>query len=285
MTGRVQDKVAFITGVARGQGRSHALRLAEEGADIIGVDVCEMIDTNSYPLATDADLEETRQLVEKTGRRMVARKADVRDRAALKSALESGMKEFGHLDVVVANAGILPMGVDKGAQAFFDAVEVDFVGVINAISVALAHLTSGASVIATGSTAGLTPGQTDNPELGPGGAGYSYAKQQVLTFTRALALQVAPMGIRVNAIHPSSVDTHLIRHEDIWRLFRPDLENPTMEDAMPAFFGMQAMPVPWVETVDVSNMVLFLASEESRYVTGMQMRVDAGAMLKVPGVA
>jgi NAD(P)-dependent dehydrogenase (short-subunit alcohol dehydrogenase family) len=120
--------------------------------------------------------------------------------------------------------------------------------------------------------------------LGPGGAGYSYAKQQVLTFTRALALQVAPEGIRVNAIHPSSVDTHLIRHEDIWRLFRPDVEQPTMDDAMPAFYGMQALPVPWVEPVDVSNMVLFLASEESRYVTGMQMRVDAGAMLKVPGI-
>jgi SDR family mycofactocin-dependent oxidoreductase len=284
MAGRVQDKVAFITGVARGQGRSHAVRLAEEGADIIGVDICEMIATNSYPLATEEDLEETRLLVEKAGGRMVARKADVRDRAALASAVADGIAELGHLDVVVANAGILPMGADKGSQAFLDAVEVDLVGVINAISVSLPHLSSGASIIATGSTAGLTPGQTDNPALGPGGAGYSYAKQQVLGFTRALALQVAPDGIRVNAVHPSSVDTHLIRHEDLWRLFRPDVENPTMDDAMPAFLGMSAMPVPWAEPIDVSNMVLFLASEESRYVTGMQMRVDAGAMLKLPGI-
>lgn len=284
MSERVQDKVAFITGVARGQGRSHAVRLAEEGADIIGVDICEMVATNSYPLATEEDLEETQRLVEKTGRRMVARKADVRNRAALAEALREGVSEFGRLDVVVANAGILPMGAAKSSQAFMDAVEVDFVGVVNAISVALPFLGAGASIIATGSTAGLTPGQTDNPALGPGGAGYSYAKQQVLTFTRALALQVAPEQIRVNAIHPTSVDTHLIRHEDLWRLFRPDIESPTMEDCLPAFYGMQALPVPWVEPVDVSNMVLFLASDESRYVTGMQMRVDAGAMLKVPGI-
>jgi len=284
MTARVQGKVAFITGAARGQGRSHAVRLAEEGADIIGIDICDMIATNSYPLATEQDLAETQRLVEQLDRRMVSRKADVRDRAALARAVNEGVAELGRLDIVVANAGILPMGADKGAQAFMDAVEVDFIGVVNAISVSLPHLGAGASIIATGSTAGLTPGQTDNPALGPGGAGYSYAKQQVLSFTRALALQVAPQSIRVNAIHPSSVDTHLIRHEDLWRLFRPDLENPTMEDAMPAFYGMQALPVPWVEPVDISNMVLFLASDESRYVTGMQMRVDAGAMLKVPGV-
>ena len=284
MPDRVEGKVAFITGAARGQGRSHALRLAEEGADIIAVDICRMIDTNSYPLATPDDLAETERQVKELGRRVVARQADVRDRNELREALEAGIGDLGRLDVVVANAGILPMGPDKGPQAFVDAVDVDLVGVINACAVALPHLSSGASIIATGSTAGLTPGQTDNPALGPGGAGYSYAKQGVLTYTRALALQLAPLGIRVNAIHPSSVDTDLIRHEDIFRLFRPDLEHPTRDDAMPAFYGMQAMPVPWVEPIDVSNMVLFLASDESRYVTGLQLRVDAGAMLKIPGM-
>jgi SDR family mycofactocin-dependent oxidoreductase len=284
MTGRVEGKVALITGAGRGQGRSHAVRLAEEGADLILVDICRMIETNSYPLASPDDLAETERMVKALGRRVVSRQADVRERGELREAIEAGVTDLGRLDIVVANAGILPMGPGKGPQAFVDAVDVDFIGVMNTCAAALPHLVSGASIIATGSTAGLTPGQTDNPALGPGGVGYSYSKQGVLSYTRILASQLAPLNIRVNAIHPTSVDTDLIHNEDMYRLFAPDIAEPTLDDVKPRFFGMQAMPIPWVEPVDISNMVLFLASDESRYVTGMQMRVDAGAMLKHPGI-
>jgi SDR family mycofactocin-dependent oxidoreductase len=278
MTGRVEGKVAFITGAARGQGRSHAVRLAEEGADIIAIDICSQIESNSYPLATTDDLAETARRVKQVGRRIVALQADVRYRDQLSEAVEAGVQQLGKLDILVANAGILPTG-DKEWRAFIDAVDVDMVGVINAVAVSLPHLGSGASIIVTGSTAGLTPGKANNPALGPGGAGYSWAKQAVTTFTRVLAGQLGPRNIRVNAVHPTSCDTHLIHHQDVWSLFRPDLEQPTEEDALGGYYGMNLLPTPWVEPIDISNMVLFLASDEARFVTGTQMRVDAGGML------
>jgi SDR family mycofactocin-dependent oxidoreductase len=281
--GRVQDKVVLVTGGARGQGRSHAVKLAEEGADVILFDICHDIETNEYPLATPHDLEEAGLEVEKTGRRAYTAQVDVRDRAAVSRELANAVAEFGRLDVVVANAGICPLGAHLGVQAFVDAFDVDFIGVVNTVHTALSHLTSGASIIMTGSIAGLLaakmPAGAGGPQ-GPGGAGYSFAKQLVDSYTLQLAGQLAPQSIRVNAIHPTNVNTPMLNSDPMYRQFRPDLEHPTRDDALLAFPAMQAMPIPYVEPQDISNMVCFLASDESRYITGSQFKVDAGAMLK-----
>jgi SDR family mycofactocin-dependent oxidoreductase len=281
--GRVQDKVVLVTGGARGQGRSHAVKLAEEGADIILFDICHDIETNEYPLATPRDLEEAGLEVEKTGRRAYTAQVDVRDRAAVSRELANAVAEFGRLDVVVANAGICPLGAHLGVQAFVDAFDVDFIGVVNTVHAALPTLTEGASIIMTGSIAGLLaakmPTGAGGPQ-GPGGAGYSFAKQLVDSYTLQLAGQLAPQSIRVNAIHPTNVNTPMLNSNPMYRQFRPDLEHPTRDDALVAFPAMQAMPIPYVEPQDISNMVCFLASDESRYITGSQFKVDAGAMLK-----
>jgi SDR family mycofactocin-dependent oxidoreductase len=281
--GRVQDKVVLVTGGARGQGRSHAVKLAEEGADVILFDICHDIESNEYPLATPHDLEEAGLEVEKTGRRAYTAQVDVRDRAAVSRELANAVAEFGRLDVVVANAGICPLGAHLGVQAFVDAFDVDFIGVVNTVHTALSHLTEGASIIMTGSIAGLLaakmPAGAGGPQ-GPGGAGYSFAKQLVDSYTLQLAGQLAPQSIRVNAIHPTNVNTPMLNSDPMYRQFRPDLEHPTRDDALLAFPAMQAMPIPYVEPQDISNMVCFLASDESRYITGSQFKVDAGAMLK-----
>lgn len=281
--GRVQDKVVLITGAARGQGRSHAVKLAEEGADIILFDICHDIDTNKYPLATPHDLTEAGLEVEKTGRRAVTAEVDVRDRAALTRELANAVAELGgSLDVVVANAGICPLGSDLPIGAFADAFDVDFVGVVNTVHAALPYLKSGASIITTGSIAGLVAASQPaaGGPLGPGGAGYSFAKQLVDSYTRQLAAQLAPMSIRANVIHPTNCNTGMLNNDPMYKQFRPDLEQPTRNDALLAFPAMQAMPVPYVEPEDISQVVCFLASDESRYVTGSQFKVDAGAMLK-----
>jgi SDR family mycofactocin-dependent oxidoreductase len=277
----MEGKVAFITGAARGQGRSHAIRLAEEGADIIAVDICADIATNPYPLGTAEDLAQTVKEVEALGRRIVARQADVREREQLRDVLDAAVAELGHLDVLVANAGICPLKT-PGWQPFVDAMDVDFVGVLNAVAVALPHLGSGASIVITGSTAGLMDDTMSNPEVGSGGAGYGLAKKLIFTYTEQLALQLAAGMIRVNAIHPTNCNTHLLHQQAIYDAFRPDLEHPTREDAEVSFVVFQAMPIPYIEPVDISNQVLFLASDESRYVTGQNIRVDAGSMLKAP---
>ena len=284
MGGRLEGKVAFITGAARGQGRSHAVRFAEEGADIIAVDICRQIDSNPYPLATPEDLEGTAKLVGDLGRRIVTYQADVRERSELRAALEDGVSKLGHLNIVVANAGILPMAMgDPDPLDFVDAVDVDLTGVMNATAVAIPHLPNGSSIIVTGSTAGMMPGTADNPVLGPGGAGYGWAKRILISYVEQMALHLAPRFTRVNAVHPTNCDTHLLHNDGLYHVFRPDLENPTLDDVMPAFVMFQAMPIPFVEPMDISNTVLFLASDESRYVTGQQIRVDAGSLLKVPG--
>jgi SDR family mycofactocin-dependent oxidoreductase len=278
--GRVAGKVAFITGAARGQGRSHAIRLAQEGADIIAVDICETFDSMNYPLATDEDLAQTVKEVEAEGRRIVAVKADVRIKADLKAALDAGLAEFGKVDVVVANAGVTAMKDPTLLQSFVDGVDVDLVGVLNTVGVALPHLKAGASIIVTGSTAGMMKGLLDSPGLGGGGTGYAFAKRTLFTYVEVLALQLAQHMIRMNAIHPTNTDTTLLMNDDIYKAFRPDLKNPTREDAILAFPAMQAMPIPFVDPQDISHLVAFLASDESRYITGMNIRVDAGAMLK-----
>jgi SDR family mycofactocin-dependent oxidoreductase len=278
MAGRMQGKVALVTGAARGQGRSHAVRLAQEGADIIAVDVCSQIKSVSYPMATEADLAETARLVEELDRRIVTQVADVRDRAPMAAAVEAGIAALGHLDVVVANAGIIPLGAGIPPIAFFDSVSVDLVGVINTVEAAFPHLGAGASVICIGSMAAMMPGGTGEA---PGTAGYSHAKRGVARFTHDLAQVLAPHNIRVNAIHPGNIDTDMLQNEAMYRLFRPDLEHPTREDAQPAFGSMHKLPVNTLDPADISEAVLYLASDASRYVTGLQMKVDAGALLPV----
>ncbi|WP_420749382.1 mycofactocin-coupled SDR family oxidoreductase [Rhodococcus sp. O3] len=277
--GRVQDKVVFITGAARGQGRAHAVRLAQEGAKIVGVDFCEDIKTNAYSMATPEDLAETGRLVEEAGGRMLSTIADVRDRQALTAAVEAGVAEFGRIDGVVAQAGICPLGTDD-PQAFLDAFTIDFVGVVNAVEAALPHLADGGSIVATGSLAALLPGSTDNPTNGAGGLGYALAKRSIAAFVNDLAVVLGPKGIRVNAVHPTNVNTPMLHSEIMYRQFRPDLESPTREDAEPVFPVMTNMGVPYVEPEDVAEMVLYLLSDASRYVTGMQMRVDAGGYVR-----
>jgi SDR family mycofactocin-dependent oxidoreductase len=283
MGNRVEGKVAFITGAGRGQGRSHAVRLAQEGAHVIATDICRPIGSVNYPLSSAEDLAETERLVKEAGGQVVARQADVRDRAQLERALADGLEAFGRLDVVCANAGILPMALgDPQPLDFIDATDVDLLGAMNTVAVAVAHLRAFGSVILTGSTAALMPGTTDNPVAGPGGAGYMWAKRTLAEYMKQVALHLAPSFIRVNCVHPTNVNTRLCHNEGIYRVFRPDLENPTREDAETAFTHFQAMPIPYVEPADVSNIVVFLAADESRYVTGQQICVDAGALLKFP---
>jgi NAD(P)-dependent dehydrogenase (short-subunit alcohol dehydrogenase family) len=243
----------------------------------------EQIESNPYPLATPEDMKETVRLVEAQDRRIIASKADVRSRDQLREALQDGVAELGRLDIVCANAGILPMAMgDPDPLDFVDATDVDLIGAMNAVAVAIPHLTELGSIIVTGSTAAMLPNTTDNPAMGPGSAGYGWAKQTLIGYVEQMALHLAPRFIRVNAIHPTNVNTHLLHNDGLYRMFRPDLENPTREDVIPAFTYFQAMPIPYVEPVDISNLVLFLASDEARYITGQQIRVDAGSLLKFP---
>jgi SDR family mycofactocin-dependent oxidoreductase len=280
--GRVTGKVALISGAARGQGRSHARLLAAEGADIIAVDICEDIETNEYPLARPEDLDETGRLVEKEGQRAYTEIADVRDRAALSAAIDRGVAEFGRLDIVVANAGICPLTAGLPPQAFVDAVDVDLVGVLNLVHASMKHLQAGASIIATGSVAAFMASMnTSGIDGGPGGAGYAFAKQVVAHYVNDLAQALAPKQIRVNAIHPTNCNTDMLHSPPMYRAFRPDLQNPTREDAEVVFPVIQGMPIPYVEPEDISEAVLFLASDAARYITGQQLRVDAGGFLKI----
>jgi SDR family mycofactocin-dependent oxidoreductase len=279
--GRVESKVAFVTGAARGQGRSHAVRLAEEGADIIAVDLCSDIAAIGYPMATPEDLEETARLVEKHGRRIVAIQADVRQIDQLRAAVERGIAELGSLDIVVAQAGVAGMKGEPQIDAWCAVVDTNLIGTMNAIQAALPHLGDGASIIATGSTAALMDvSKVDVPGKDLGGVAYVFSKRALSQYIHELATHLAPRGIRANVVHPTNCNTDMLQSEPMYRSFRPDLEHPTRSDAEPAFGVQQAMPIPYVEPEDISNTVLFLASDEARYVTGMQMRVDGGGYLK-----
>jgi SDR family mycofactocin-dependent oxidoreductase len=274
---RVAGKVALVTGAARGQGRSHAVVLAAEGADIIAVDACADIDSNEYPLASPADLEETARLVEKEGRRVEAVVCDVRDRAKLSATIDAAAAQLGGLDIVVANAGIAPLSRGQSVQAFVDAIDVDFIGAVNTISAALGHLRSGASIVAIGSFAAFSDTISDRT---PGSAGYSFAKKVLAQYVNDLSVQLAGQMIRVNAVHPTNCNTDMLHSKPIYEQFLPDVEQPTREQANAAFPVLHAMPIPYVEPIDVSYAVLYLCSDESRYVTGLQMRVDGGAYVK-----
>ena len=280
MAGRVEGKVAFITGAARGQGRSHALRLAEEGADIIAVDIAESIPgmEKYYAGATEDDLAETVRQIEALDRRIVATKADVRDFDALKAAVDEGVAELGHVEIVWANAGVFAFG--EQSQLVEDA-EWDMVNDINAKGVwhtakaVIPHLIeqgTGGSIVLTSSTAGL--------KGTPNVVAYTASKHAVVGIMRTLALELAPHRIRVNTVHPTGVATDMILNEATFRLFLPHVEHPTREEAAEVFATTNALPVPWVEPIDISNAVLYLASDEARYVTGTELKIDAGYTVK-----
>lgn len=279
MAGRVADKVAFITGAARGQGRSHAVRLAQEGADIVAVDVCRQVGSSSeIPAATRDDLAETAGLIKDLGRRVVTAEVDVRDYDALASALDGAVEELGRLDVVVANAGIGNGGntLDRTSEADWqDMIDVNLSGVWKTVKCAVPHLLSsgpGGSIILTSSVGGLKA----YPHTGH----YIAAKHGVVGLMRTFAVELGQHFIRVNSVHPTNVNTPMFMNEGTMKLFRPDLENPGPDDMAVVAQMMHVLPVGWVEPVDISNAVLFLASEESRYVTGLPLTVDAGSMLK-----
>lgn len=278
--GRVQRKVAFITGVARGQGRSHAVRLAEEGADIIGIDAMEDEPFAPYRLATQDDMDETITLVEKTGRRMVGIKADVRDRAAVIEAVNAGVNEFGRLDIVSANAGISPVGGmtwEIPPVEWNAVIDINLTGVFNTVAAtvpAVIAAGNGGSIILTSSGAGL--------KCVPNLVHYNSAKAAVVAIAKTLSNELAAQQIRVNVIAPGTVNTALItENKAMFKLFRPDLDEPTIEDAEPVFTMMMPMGKPWVEPVDISNAVLYLASDEARYVTGVVLPVDMGILNRV----
>jgi SDR family mycofactocin-dependent oxidoreductase len=274
--GRLENKVAFITGAARGQGRSHAVRFAEEGADIIAIDICAQIDTVPYAMGTEEDLAETVRLVEQRDRRIVARKADVRDLAGLSAAVDEGVAELGRLDVVVANAGISGFGTvtDLTAEQWKDVVDVDQTGVWHTCKAAIPRMRDhgeGGSIVITSSAAGL--------HAFANLAHYASAKHGLVGLMRVLAVELGPEKIRVNSIHPTQVNTPMLMNDQIYPLFCPDVENPGPDDLAPVSQAMHTLPVPWVEPEDISNAALFLASNEGRYVTGVALAVDAGADL------
>lgn len=266
---RVQGKVAFITGAARGQGRSHAVRLAEEGADIIAVDVPGDYDTVQYAMGTAEDLAETARRVEALDRRIVATQADVRDRSALKAAVDDGVAQLGRLDIVCANAGICTVQAwDETTEKIWqDTIDTNLTGVWNTCVAAIPHLqaSGGGSIIITSSTAGIK----GLPWLAP----YVAAKHGIVGVAHTLANELAADHIRVNTIHPTGVDTPMV--EGLGGVNQFVERNPELG---PIF--MNSYPIEMVDAVDISNAVLFLASEESRYITGLQMTVDAGNTIR-----
>ena len=278
MTGRVEGKVAFVSGAARGQGRGHAVRLAQEGADIIAIDICKPVDNVVYPAATPADLAETADLVKGYDRRIVTAEVDVRDYDALKAAVDSGVAQLGRLDIIVPNAGIGNGGnkLHKIRENIWqDMIDINLSGVWKTVKAGVPHILAGergGSIVLTGSVGA-------HKALAHTGH-YIAAKHGVVGLMRAFAVELGPHRIRVNSVHPSQVNTPMTMNDATFKLFRPDLENPGPDDFAPFSQMTHTLPVPWVEAVDISNAVLFLASDESRYVTGVSLPVDAGALLK-----
>ncbi|WP_039822342.1 mycofactocin-coupled SDR family oxidoreductase [Nocardia testacea] len=279
MSGRVEGKVAFITGAARGQGRSHAVRLAQEGADIIAVDVCANVSgSDQIAPSTPADLAETADLIKGLGRRIITEQVDVRDFDALRAAVNSGVEQLGRLDIVVANAGIGNGGetLDKTSEADWTTmIDINLSGVWKSVKAAVPHLLSGGrggSIVLTSSVGGL--------KAYPNTGHYIAAKHGVVGLMRSFAVELGAHSIRVNSVHPTNVDTPMFMNENTMKMFRPDLDNPGVEDFRVVAQLMHVLPVGWVEPVDISNAVLFLASDEARYITGLPMTVDAGSTLK-----
>lgn len=277
MTGRFEGRTVLITGAARGQGRGHAVRIAAEGGNIVALDSCAQVDSVPYPLSTTDDLAETADMVQAVGGRIVTCEADVRDLAAVESAVADGLTEFGGLHGVVANAGICSTGplADLPQQAWQDMLDINLTGVWHTCRAAIPALrSSGArtSIVITNSTAGLRA----FPNVGH----YVVAKHGLVGLMRTLALELAAEQVRVNSVHPTTVRTPMITNDSTYRLFRPDLSDPTLDDAKAQFATINALPEPWVEIDDVSDAVLFLLSDQARMITGVTMPVDAGATIR-----
>jgi SDR family mycofactocin-dependent oxidoreductase len=269
--GRMEGKVALITGAARGQGRAHAVALAEEGADIIAVDACRQFDTIAYPMASAEDLAETAALVEKTGQRVLAIRADVRDSAAINAAAAAGRSEFGHIDVLCANAGIFASAAPETLtdEQWDDVIGVNLTGVFRTVRAVLPIMlgqAAGGSIVLTGSVAsrkGLA-----------NCAHYTASKHGVLGLMRSLVQDVSARKVRVNCVLPTSVGTDMIYNEAAYELFSPD--SPSRENFEAAVAGLHLLPVGPVPAADISRAVVWLASDEARYVTGIALPVDAG---------
>ncbi len=280
--GALAGKVAVISGAARGQGRSHAVRLAEEGADIIAFDICADVSSAQYPLASEADLAETVAAVEAVGRRIVSSVVDVRDAAATRAAVRAGVADLGRLDIVVANAGIVSYyAADEiDDQAWREMIDINLTGAWNVIGPSLRPLIDqgeGGSIVMTSSTAALT-GLANVPH-------YSAAKAGLVGLAQSLAVELGPHMIRVNTVHPTAVKTPMVQNKATYELMwgepvdGDDVDEPPAAVAA-ALTSLNAIPVKWVESEDVSNAVVFLAGDTARYVTGCQLKVDAGAIVK-----
>jgi (+)-trans-carveol dehydrogenase len=277
VTKRLDGKVALVTGAARGQGRSHALRMAQEGAAIIAVDIATQIDTVPYAMASHADLDETAELVEKAGSRVSAHVADVRSADEMTRAVGEAVGALGPVDIVCANAGIISYGPawEVSPAAWRDVVDTNLNGAWFTISAALPSMMAagrGGSIVVTSSFGGLR---------GPANAlAYVAAKHGLVGLVRGLANELGPYSIRVNSIHPTTVNTTMGLNPSVYQLFRPDLADPTRDDCLDGLASMQSLPTPYVETADITNAVMWLVSDEARYVTGIQLPVDGGAANK-----
>jgi len=277
--GVVDGKVAFITGAGRGQGRSHALKLAEEGADIIALDVADenAVGTIPYKLSTSADLDETARLVEEKGRRCVKGIADVRDLEQVQRVVDEGLSELGRIDIVCANAGIGGWGVswEMSATQWQDMIDINLTGVWNAARAALPSMVDrgeGGCLVLTSSTAGLI-GYANT-------AHYTAAKHGVIGLMKVMSAELGPHRIRVNAICPTTVNTPLVINDATFELFAPDKENPGPDDVSDAFTGLNSLPIPWIEPSDVSEAVAWLCSDAARFVHGIALPVDGGNTAK-----
>jgi len=265
--GKLDGQVAFITGAARGQGRAHAIRLAQDGADILAVDICQQLDSVPYPMATSADLNDTVERVEALGRKIVAHETDVRDHDALQKAFDSGAAELGAVTIVVANAGIGPGGMASAQQQWDDVLAVNLTGVWNSGRVAIPSMIEngrGGAIVLTSSTGGLI----GSPTVVPGMLAYTAAKHGVIGLMRSWANFLAPHHIRVNSVAPTTVRTPMANDGDVSLIVQhvPELANALTN----------AMPVEAVEPEDVANAVAWLVSDDARYVTGTVVPVDAG---------
>jgi len=276
--GRFDGKTVFVTGAARGQGRSHAVRLASEGADVVAVDRCAGMPTVAYELATPADLAETARLVEEQGRRVVTAQVDVRAADELGDALRSGLAELGSgLDVVLANAGIGLMDADAEPRtAFRDQLDVNLVGVWNTVQAAaplLVEQKRGGAVVLTSSVFGLT----GRGGSGTGGDdGYVAAKHGVVGLMRTFATWLAPHGVRVNCVNPTGVATPMVLNPAVEALFGGGSDG----QATPSEDVSNLFDVTLVQPEDVTAAVAFLASDEARFITGVALPVDAGMLVR-----
>ncbi|MDQ1487478.1 MAG: hypothetical protein QOJ62_3171 [Actinomycetota bacterium] len=272
--GALEGKVAFTSGGARGQGRSHAVRLAQEGADIITFDLCDQVPTVAYTGATEDDLATTVKEVEAVDRRIIARKADVRDMAAVQAVLDEGLAEFGRVDIVLANAGIMPIAGEQAQQmqAWHDAIDILVTGVLHTCQAAIPRLIEqgqGGAMVITSSTGGLKSPLRVLDVLTPGAIGYVAGKHAVVGIMRSYANALGPYSIRCHTVHPTGVNTPMVANEPFATLAATQ---PSLMEGM-----HNALPVPLIEAVDVSNAIVYLCSEAGRYITGVTMPVDAGA--------